>query len=431
MSVPLDRLYHFLDDVINEDIIIYHWHPHGSRKLNEITCLKKYSHLNTLNIAWITETPIMLCHDQEPLFFDLYSQEQLMDSFRKWVPDLCKDPVMDHQMAISYVHDMNIRAALPLPSGFDRDLLLHSEQRSKQLSLYEQHGLIGVYYWSHALIARDWFRYAEYDPKLINHDHSYHFDFLVLNRAWSGSREYRLKLTELIIDNDLISVCLMKFNPQDQDQDYRDHVFVNSALQITRQDLHCHFAINPAPASASADYLTDDYRRCGIEVVLETLFDDHRLHLTEKSLRPIACAKPFILAGTAGSLDYLRGYGFKTFHPYIDESYDQECDPRKRLDMIANEMSRIKNMNQLNKQHLWIACGTIARENQKYFFSDAFHNRVVDEFRSNYHQAMQTCRSYHHKNDLRQWLNLREKLLGEKMFKPWRTEALKFLDVAS
>ena len=430
MSIPLDRLYHFLEDVINEDIIIYRWFPHGSRKLDDLKLLKSYNHLDKLDIKWMAKTPIMICHDQEPLFFHLYSQKELMDSFIKWVPDGYKGLAMDHPMIMSYVQHMNIRAAL-IPSGLDRDLLLHSEQRSRQLELYEQHGLIGVYYWSHALISRDWFRYAEHDHKLINHHHSYHYDFLVLNRSWSGSREYRLKLAELIVDNDLRSACHMKFNPQEQDRDYRDHVFVNSALQITRQDLRQHLPANPAPSSASADYSTDDYLNCGIEVVLETLFDDDRLHLTEKSLRPIACAKPFILAATTGSLDYLRSYGFKTFHPYIDESYDQECNPVKRLNMIANEMSRIKNMNQLAKQNLWAACGTISRENQKYFFSDAFHNRVIDEFRSNYHRAIQTCRVHDQNKDLRQWLNLQQKLLGENILKNWSEQFLKFLDGVS
>jgi hypothetical protein len=49
--------------------------------------------------------------------------------------------------------------------------LSHSEKNSQELELYEQNDFIGVYYWSHALIARDWFRYAKLDPLLtINFD---------------------------------------------------------------------------------------------------------------------------------------------------------------------------------------------------------------------------------------------------------------------
>jgi hypothetical protein len=68
--------------------------------------------------------------------------------------------------------------------------------------------------------------------------------------------------------------------------------------------------------------------------VLETLFDDHRWHLTEKSLRPIACGKPFVLMATPGSLQYLRQYGFKTFDGLIDETYDSIQNPKQRLQAV-------------------------------------------------------------------------------------------------
>ena len=75
--------------------------------------------------------------------------------------------------------------------------------------------------------------------------------------------------------------------------------------------------------------------------MLETLFDDDRLQLTEKSLRPIACGQPFILAATHGSLQYLQNYGFKTFNDVFDESYDQIEDPVKRLKAIVALMVQI------------------------------------------------------------------------------------------
>ena len=42
MSVPLDRLYHYLADVVNHDLVIYRWAPHGSRKLEDLQHLTKY-----------------------------------------------------------------------------------------------------------------------------------------------------------------------------------------------------------------------------------------------------------------------------------------------------------------------------------------------------------------------------------------------------
>ena len=430
MSVPLDRLYYFINNIVDEDIVIYRWYPNGSKNLEDLHVLKINPHYDD-NIKLITETPIMICHDQEPLFFDLYSQEQFLHCYTRRLPADYVDSIINHPDTMAYVQHLNIRSALIIPSGFDRDLLLHSELQSKQLSLYEQHGLLGVYYWSHALIARDWFRFAEHDLKIKCYADDYLFDFLLYNRAWTGTREYRLKLTELIVEHDLTSSCNMRFSTQNQSIDYRNHQFVNQRLQIVRRDLHLCFLENKTAPSASADYDSDDYQTCAIEVVAETLFDDSRLHLTEKSLRPIACAKPFILAGTAGSLDYLRSYGFQTFHPYINESYDKEKDPAKRLEMIVVEMLRIKRMNKLQKQDLWNTCKSIALFNQKYFFSDMFHTRVVNELQTNYHRAMQTCRLYHHKNDLRQWLSIYEQALNERFDSYWRKQALSFLGTDS
>ena len=66
------------------------------------------------------------------------------------------------------------------------------------------------------------------------------------------------------------------------------------------------------------------------------------LFLSEKIYKPFAFRHPFILLGWHGSLRVLRERGFKTFHPYIDESYDDEPDHNKRFDMIVNEIKRLE-----------------------------------------------------------------------------------------
>jgi hypothetical protein len=43
---------------------------------------------------------------------------------------------------------------------------------------------------------------------------------------------------------------------------------------------------------------------------------------------------PFILTATAGSLEYLRSYGFQTFSALWDESYDNIADWQKRINRI-------------------------------------------------------------------------------------------------
>ena len=48
MSIPLDKLYHYLQDIINEDIIIYRWFPHGSRNLENLKPWSDYSNYEFL-----------------------------------------------------------------------------------------------------------------------------------------------------------------------------------------------------------------------------------------------------------------------------------------------------------------------------------------------------------------------------------------------
>jgi hypothetical protein len=179
----------------------------------------------------------------------------------------------------------------------------------------------------------------------------------------------------------------MGFNREDS-VDYRQHQFQNEKFQIQRQDLEQYFFHNTSDSLASADYCTHDYQTTNLEVVLETLFDDDRLHLTEKTLRPIACGHPFILVATQGSLEYLRSYGFKTFHDIIDETYDTIADPAQRLEAVLIEMKRIATLPHDDKQQVYDSLRSIANYNQQRFFSAEWHNDLINEFKQNFDSAI-------------------------------------------
>jgi hypothetical protein len=255
---------------------------------------------------------------------------------------------------------------------------LHSEKRSQNVEKYSNIKLLPVYYWSHAIIARDWFRYAQHENFKKNANKC----FLIYNRAWTGTREYRLKFSDLLVKHALVDSCQTWFNPVDGDHDYKNHVFTN---QEWRPDhvLEQYFSPTDAKSCSSADFCTKDYQSTEIEVVLETLFDDDRLHLTEKSLRPIACRQPFILMATHGSLQYLHDYGFQTFDGVWDESYDQIQDPVMRMQAIIDVMRDISAWSaeewNSNKRRLT----QIAEYNQKHFFSETFSDQIIMELRTN------------------------------------------------
>jgi hypothetical protein len=127
-----------------------------------------------------------------------------------------------------------------------------------------------------------------------------------------------------------------------------------------------------------------------IEVVLETLFDDTRLQLTEKILRPIALGQPFILCSTYGSLKFLQDYGFKTFDSVFNEQYDTITDPYTRLNSVVSLMKEISQWDDRTQRLKMKQMQNIANYNQQHFFSKNFTNQITKELRINLGQALHT-----------------------------------------
>lgn len=387
MSIPIDRLYHYIDSVANKvygDVVISHFWPHGSKNINDLVYVRNKSWYNTSTQPWI------MCHDQEPLdsehFTNYYSQlsgnyMELTKKYQCW-------------------HTWDLK----FPNIFDQSILIHSEQRSKEVDIYASHQFIPVYYWSHAIIARDWFRFAQY----VNQKKQVQKTFLIYNRAWAGTREYRIKFADFLVASGLVSHCKTTFNCVDPETniDYHQYCFRNDQWK-TNLDLSAWFTPNPYPATSSADFVLEDYEQTHIEVVLETQFDDSRIQLTEKILRPIACGQPFILASTLGCLDYLRKYGFKTFDSVWDESYDQIADPYQRLESITDVMKQISTWDPETKNNKLSQAQEIADYNKQHFFSKEFFDQVCNELTDNLRQALNQVVET---NTCSRWLQLRKKL---------------------
>lgn len=64
-------------------------------------------------------------------------------------------------------------------------------------------------------------------------------------------------------------------------------------------------------------------------------------YFTEKTYRTMTCKHPFVLGHRPFALAALRKVGFKTFHPYIDESYDLIEDDEDRLIAMMEEVERL------------------------------------------------------------------------------------------
>ena len=92
----------------------------------------------------------------------------------------------------------------------------------------------------------------------------------------------------------------------------------------------------------SVDWL---YSKTFFSVVTESIYDDLSVFLDEKIWKPIYNYHPFLMIGCPNSLVKLREFGFKTFSPWIDESYDLELNHGKRMGMVVNEIKKLCSMS--------------------------------------------------------------------------------------
>jgi hypothetical protein len=101
---------------------------------------------------------------------------------------------------------------------------------------------------------------------------------------------------------------------------------------------------------------------------------------------------------TAGSLQYLRNYGFETFDGLIDESYDLITDSRARLDAVVQEMKKIAALDSNAKQLLYTKLHAISQRNRQRFFNGLF-DQAIQQYKTNLDYAMtvmnQHCTSKH------------------------------------
>lgn len=191
----------------------------------------------------------------------------------------------------------------------------------------------------------------------------YQKSFLNFNRRW---RLHRPLLVLLMYYYKLLDKGYVSFGPSEQNHNW-DHAWrgllhnvsdspelVNIVLEsksiIDLPPLYLdteRLDINMPQHSRSTDYF---YENSYFSVVSETTFyyknsQENSRFITEKTFKAIAMKHPFLLVTIPNSLNVLKKIGYKTFSPWIDESYDQEFDDHKRMLMIVREIDRLSNLS--------------------------------------------------------------------------------------
>lgn len=222
-----------------------------------------------------------------------------------------------------------------------------------------------------------WMRRFEYDVQLDRtrsiedapvtlQDKKYDKKFLCFNRRWRG---HRTVLVRLLHAMDLLKHGHVSLGKADDNRSwehvcYRDISYMQGCEEAVKlldsvgeeminsfPDLYLDttdLITNRAQLVPDTNYLYEDTY---FSVVTETFFfkgerpEDYGRFISEKTFKPVAMQHPFIIVSTPHFLIKFRELGYKSFSPWIDESYDEENDDALRMMKIVREIERLSNLS--------------------------------------------------------------------------------------
>lgn len=100
-------------------------------------------------------------------------------------------------------------------------------------------------------------------------------------------------------------------------------------------------------------------------VIEDPVFCDWHL-ITEKTMKPMSCLRPFILLSTPGALSWLRSQGFKTFSAWWDESYDDITDHYKRILKVYEIAELINSYSYNDLLEMYKSMQEVLLHNQRF-----------------------------------------------------------------
>jgi hypothetical protein len=316
------------------------------------------------------ESNYILFHDQEPIHLDIHAS--LFDSTVERNLDLYNG------------------------TGVTYSAIVTSEHCSEYVdTVCSQFNWKPYYYFFHGWASLDWYR--GYDKTFLIPDPQQRVitkSFVNPNRIVGGHRQHRVLLMYNLLKKNVANswtsfpaVCPYENQP------IIDIVKLSQHLYPDIQDVFASAGL-PWNFPGETDHPMHScwlslYEQCAESVayvVTETVFSGRRHHLTEKTFKPICLQMPFVLVSTAGSLEYLRSYGFQTFDSIWDESYDTETDDVKRIEKIADLLLWIDQLSETEKQHLYQSAEHIVKHNFEHFYNGNFEKILWEEIQDMFKQ---------------------------------------------
>jgi len=217
--------------------------------------------------------------------------------------------------------------------------------------------------------------------------------FLNLNRRW---RLHRPLLIILLKSRNLLGQGYISFAPSDDGQTwdtvyprlqhmYAKHEKISQilknnsdvknlpAMYLDTEDLVTNRAIHE-------DSINEFYIETYFSIVNETTYHEDTPFLSEKIFKTIGMGHPFIIATAPNSLKYLKQLGYKTYAPFIDETYDSIEDHGDRMIAILDEVERLCQMPKKVLTKEWLPkVRTIAKYNRKLITGSRKRDRYLSK----------------------------------------------------
>ena len=293
----------------------------------------------------------ILLHDQEPIHLDIH--RALFDDVAARNNDIT-------------VYFEGIKNQAVVTSEYNSEFV---EQVCSQYNW--QH----YYYFYHGWAALDWYR-GYHRTWLIPPPEQREItrSFIAPNRIVGGKRDHRVLLLYHMFRNQINNAWISCPKVCPAENITIDQIAAKFSTRYPDISAVFEQTLLPLNFPGETDHpmhscwlsLFDESAESLAYVVTETVFQGRRQHLTEKTFKPICLQMPFVIAGTAGSLEYLRSYGFRTFGDVWDESYDTETDDFVRLEKIGQLLKYLDNMNQRELNQLYQAARPVVEHNDTF-----------------------------------------------------------------
>ena len=318
-------------------------------------------HLFNLGSDCIQENSYVFMHDQEPV--DLEQFAPLFDEVQRRNTDLWYGPGFPPEAEYNK----------PKPFGH----VVVSERGEYVEQLCDRYEWTSHYYFYHGWACLDWFR--GYDRSFLiprAKDRSPGRTFMSPNRIVGGKRDHRVLFLYNVFKNSLEHNHISA--PRICSQEGVDITSIAQKYTNVYQDISDVFEQANLPRTFAGES-TQNMASCWLTnfaeaadslvyVPTETVYFGRRSHITEKTFKAIALEMPFVLVAPAGSLAYMREYGFQTFSTVFDENYDTETDDVKRVELVVKLLKDLDSLTQRERLQIHRACLPIVEHNYNHFY---------------------------------------------------------------